>query len=624
MEKNPLIRKGIMVGLILFFAVTLITPTSIGSNNNIPGRKALMADRTDIFNCYHNPNTIESPSSIFAEEKTQYEQVTNVVLKTNDGGLMNSSWPMYCHDTYHTGRSPYNTADDPPGIIKWCFKNYWLSIPYGSAVIDNNGIIYFADAALFAIYPNGTLKWQYRINGGWSESSPALDSDGIIYIASAYKEPNYLYAIYPNGTTKWMYAISGEIHSSPAIGSDGTIYFGCGQSIVALFSNGTLRWRYSTGNDVYSSPAIGEDGTVYCGCHDTYLYALYPNNGTLKWKFPTGDWVRVSPCIADDGTIYCVSLDSYLYAIYPNGTMKWKTGVGAGTSPTIGPDGTIYAGWSYLCAVNPMNGSVKWVFNPGGTIEGGTPCTSNDGTIYFGTSNGGDLIAVNPDGTEAWRAHIGDCESAPAIGPDGSIYIGSTDNNLNGYLYSFGRGPLNIDANGPYTAMINQPVQLTSTIYGGIPPYLYHWDFGDGNTAAEQNPTHIYMNMGNFTITFTVTDSQGNYSTDSSYATVSAAVPSVFITKPVNGIYLRDTRILPFSKSFIIGRITIQAEASQVPFGIDRVEFYIDGTLKATDTEAPYEWTWSTPAFFKHTIGVIAYDTSGKSTSSSIGVSKFF
>ncbi len=37
---------------------------------------------------------------------------------------------------------------------------------------------------------------------------------------------------------------------------------------------------------------------------------------------------------------------------------------------------------------------------------------------------------------------------------------------------------------------------------------LYHWDFGDGGTSTEQNPTHTYASAGTFTWTFTVTQGQ--------------------------------------------------------------------------------------------------------------------
>jgi outer membrane protein assembly factor BamB len=71
---------------------------------------------------------------------------------------------------------------------------------------------------------------------------------------------------------------------------------------------------------VFSSPAIGSDGTIYVGSCDNKLYAIKPD-GTLKWSFPTGYWVFSSPAIGSDGTIYVGSYDGKLYAIYGSGTL---------------------------------------------------------------------------------------------------------------------------------------------------------------------------------------------------------------------------------------------------------------------------------------------------------------
>jgi len=457
--------KNRYITMIVFFILfSIIVPSEIpliksDRDGTLVSSKVLDVDEKNSYNCYnrYQINHSQSNLTIFSGENENVTPLTTELfsgksLVIGNKGLMKSPWPMYCHDTHHTGRSPYNTSDTL-GILKWFFETHHFTF-YGSTVIDSDGIIYTAANDLYAIYPNGTLKWKFVING-MSESCPAIDENGIIYIGTTTGDPNYFYAIYSNGTMKWRYWIGGgtEILSSPVIGFDGTIYFGCGQSILALNSNGTKRWQHSTGHVVYSSPAIGDDGTVYCGCHDTYLYALYPNNGTEKWKFHTGDWIRVSPCIADDGTIYCVSTDGYLYAVRPNGTMIWRTWVEAGTSPTIGQDRTIYAGWSQLYAVNPVNGSVNWVYDTGGCIQGGTPCSSLDGTIYFGTIVGiidGYLVALNPNGSERWKARIGECESAPAISEDGTIYIGSMNNGGYGYFNAFGPGE-------PKKIIIEQP-----------------------------------------------------------------------------------------------------------------------------------------------------------------------
>ena len=70
-----------------------------------------------------------------------------------------------------------------------------------------------------------------------------------------------------------------------------------------------------------SSPAIGSDGTVYVGSGDKKLYAINGKTGVKLWEFEIGDLVRSSPAIGSDGTVYVGSWDHKLYAI--NG----KTGV---------------------------------------------------------------------------------------------------------------------------------------------------------------------------------------------------------------------------------------------------------------------------------------------------------
>jgi len=48
-----------------------------------------------------------------------------------------------------------------------------------------------------------------------------------------------------------------------------------------------MYFLFSSGDRIYSSPAIGSDGTIYVGSYDSNLYAINPD-GSLKWKYSTG------------------------------------------------------------------------------------------------------------------------------------------------------------------------------------------------------------------------------------------------------------------------------------------------------------------------------------------------
>jgi len=95
------------------------------------------------------------------------------------------------------------------------------------------------------------------------------------------------------------------------------------------------------------------------------------------------------------------------------------------------------------------------------------------------------------------------------------------------------------------------------------------------------------------------------------------------IIKPENAVYLFDKKILPFFVPLSIGKITIEATASNPVSGVERLEFYLDNELKATLTNEPYLWSWNEPSFFRHTIKVLAYDTFGHNTTRQFTVWKF-
>jgi outer membrane protein OmpA-like peptidoglycan-associated protein len=64
--------------------------------------------------------------------------------------------------------------------------------------------------------------------------------------------------------------------------------------------------------------------------------------------------------------------------------------------------------------------------------------------------------------------------------------------------------PAALDACVPLT-----PVNFTSNVRGSA-PIEYRWDFGDGGTSTEPNPSHTYENPGTYSATLTVSNQAGS------------------------------------------------------------------------------------------------------------------
>jgi outer membrane protein assembly factor BamB len=59
-----------------------------------------------------------------------------------------------------------------------------------------------------------------------------------------------------------------------------------------------------------------------------------------------------------------------------------------------------------------------------------SPAVGANGTIYVGSLDR-NVYALNPDGTQKWKFVTGGTVgSSPAVGADGTIYIGSNDHNV--------------------------------------------------------------------------------------------------------------------------------------------------------------------------------------------------
>lgn len=145
------------------------------------------------------------------------------------------------------------------------------------------------------------------------------------------------------------------------------------------------------------------------------------------------------------------------------GTKLWEVATPGeiATSPAVAGDGTVYVtcrdsrNYTSLCAFSP-GGTTNWIKGLGSS-DVSSPAVGLDGSIYIGV--GGDLLAKDPAGELKWCIiTYGRSMSAPAIGADGTLYV--TAVNTSGaliFLYS-----LHPDGSTNW-------VRVLDTVYYGAP-----------------------------------------------------------------------------------------------------------------------------------------------------------
>jgi outer membrane protein assembly factor BamB len=342
-------------------------------------------------------------------------------------------------------------AINPDGTLKW--KLTMGRTIHSSVAIDSHENLYFIvgnanspdkmDASLDALDSSGHFMWKYD-SIGWMAPipntgfTPAIAADGTIYVNGRYS----LFAISPNGTMKWKYDFPlidnvvqsgatetlGNHRTAPTIANDGTIYVNTKQGgherttveggLFAFDPNGNLKWRtHDLGG--CAAPVIDKDGTIYSAIGRYENYA------------DTSDWTAAAR-------------DAKLLAIHPDGTLKWSvhTDLWIESSPSIGADGTLYVGTSHHPLIKPAwfyaitpEGNIKWKYdtyddvkdNPYAQINPpdiyNSPAVDANGLVYFGNELGL-FYALTPDGHVAWMEDVSSLMyGSPALVGDGTLYV---------------------------------------------------------------------------------------------------------------------------------------------------------------------------------------------------------
>lgn len=280
-------------------------------------------------------------------------------VMTPDGQLIVGS---YDHILYSL--SPEN------GSVNWQFteaKNRFIAAPLAT---DRGIFAPNADKNVYALSTDNTKLWTYTMEGeSWAQ--PVSDPEcQCLYVTSM---DHTVYALDPeNGDLIWRTEdLGGAIVGTPALSSNGTLYVGTfGSEMLALNSqNGKVIWRFPTDGWVWAGPALHED-RIYFGDLNGNFYAVDVGSGRQVWKvgFDQLDGPISGSPLVFENTIYFTTQSGSLYMTDLEGKVRPPVTIGGKlySAPVESGDMILVTPIetdNLLVALSP-NGAQMWAFNP--------------------------------------------------------------------------------------------------------------------------------------------------------------------------------------------------------------------------------------------------------------------
>ena len=292
------------------------------------------------------------------------------------------------------------------GHVKWRFMADDLYIQ-GRPALGPDGTVYAIGVKghLYALTPAGGVKWIFRIDNANALQPVSVGTDGTIYFASIAT----IYAVNPDGTLKWTFTDPGFaiVFAGPTVGPDGNIY---GATSDNLTDGGLGAFVLSPAGQLLSNRPGLDTRWGYSNIEVAF--------GQNQWYFTN----NASGGIPNAGSLWAFSLGG-TDLIWNQGAIG-QPRVQPSGNIVVGDGNPTHPGLKDFSS----SGSVVWTALGEGTPNDSQTAVDvgSDGSVYVGTlayGTGRHLTALNADGTIRWQYLDNGIASAPAVSPLNTLVL---------------------------------------------------------------------------------------------------------------------------------------------------------------------------------------------------------